>query len=77
MEKTVTELDGRLPEPDEVQANKKSDPLDHLARFMRVLERTSGTLLGSIAVSTQIVNILVCVFGIFVGPTVIVNYLAR
>lgn len=77
MEKTTTALDGPSPVTDGSQEPKKSDFLDRLAHFMRVLKRTSGTLLGSIAVSTQIVNILVCVFGIFIGPAFIINLFTR
>ena len=75
MEETVTALDGRSPETDGgSQANKKGGLLE---RLMSILKRTSGTLLGSIAVSTQIVNVLVCVFGIFVGPAIVVDFFSR
>ena len=77
MEKMVMKLDGRSPEPDGSQVDKESSLPESVARFMRVLKKISGTLLGSIAVSTQIVNVLVCVFVIFVGPAFIFNLLSR
>lgn len=45
--------------------------------LMRVLQKTAGSLLGASAVTLQLGNILICVFMLLAGPTVILKLLLR
>jgi hypothetical protein len=47
-----------------------------LAKYARLIGTLAGSVLGSLAISAQVGNVLICVAVIFLGPAVILNRLA-
>lgn len=43
--------------------------------FMRLLEKLTGLLLGGLAISVQIGNILICIIAICFGPALVTGRL--
>lgn len=46
-----------------------------LTKFVRLTENLTGSLLGSLAVSAQVGNMLICLAVIFIGPAAILKLL--
>jgi hypothetical protein len=48
-----------------------------LTRFMRAVQKGTGSLLAGAAVTLQVGNILICVCLLLLGPAVIINLLVK
>jgi hypothetical protein len=44
-----------------------------LSKLMLLVEHLTGTLLGSLAVGTQMANVFICILIITAGPTVVLR----
>lgn len=47
-----------------------------LTKYARLMGNLAGSVLGTLAVSAQVGNVLICVLMVFFGPTIILNHLA-
>lgn len=45
-----------------------------ITKLMRLLERLAAALLGSLCVSVQLANILICIFLLLMGPAFIFRF---
>lgn len=75
MGKTTVEI--IIPTPDASPAQAGEEERGLVVEAMSLLKRVTGTLLGSLAVSAQISNVLVCLFVILLGPAFVLGLLAR
>jgi hypothetical protein len=48
-----------------------------IAKSIRLVEKFSGSLLGGVAVSAQLGNVLVCVLILIAGPAFVLGLLPR
>lgn len=48
-----------------------------LIKSINLIGKISGSLLGAIAVSVQVGNILICVMALFFGPAIVLRLMAR
>ena len=74
MEKTRVEIT-KL--PDTGRAYKDEKERGVVIEAMNLLKGVTGTLLGSLAVSAQISNVLICIFLILLGPAFVIELLDR
>lgn len=58
------------------RARRMTGTFEAVTSFMRLLKRVTGAVLGSLAVSAQVTNTLICLSMLFVGPTFILEVLA-
>ena len=63
--------------PDVIPAHAGDEERRLVIEAMSLLKRVAGTLLGSLAVSAQISNVLLCLFMILLGPAFVLGLLAR
>ncbi len=63
--------------PDAGPAQEDEEERGLVIEAMSLLKGFAGTLLGSLAVSAQISNVLVCLFVIVLGPAFVVGLLGR
>jgi hypothetical protein len=75
MGKTTREGVELRQDADVKRAKDKAGVLESVTDSVRLLKRVVGVLLGSLAVGTQVSNVLVCLFVIFMGPAFIIELL--
>jgi hypothetical protein len=75
MEKRVMKSNSRSRETDEASERNRNGSSEPVLGLMGLVIQITGTLLGSLAVSAQIGNLLVCICLMFFGPAFIIKLL--
>lgn len=77
MKKGTTKITLSSKDKGATHVSHESKALESVIVAMRLLKRLGGILLGSIAVSTQVGNVFICLCMILAGPAFIIEQLIR
>lgn len=77
MGKTTVEITRLSRDVNAAQADEDARVHRFVIDALRLLKQVTGILLGSLAVSAQVGNVLICLSVMFMGPAFIIGLLCR